>query len=240
MSTLAFGQRYEPGYGRSFALAFAIHAVLIAVMFFGVRMQSYKPETVSVELWEPPPPPAPVVEAPKPEPKIEPEPPKPEPKIEKPQIVEKPAPKPKPKAEPKPKPKPPPPVAKAKPAPRDLELEKRAQAELAREQSDFRDRQAKEQAAREQAAAWISKIRNKIRSNINLPQDLAGNPEAIFDVALLPTGEVLTVRMRKSSGNRGYDEAVERAILKSSPLPKPEPVSLFERQLELRFRPQDQ
>jgi colicin import membrane protein len=251
MSTLAFGQRYEPGYGRSFALAFAIHAVLIAVMFFGVRMQSYKPETVSVELWEPPPPPvqAPVVEPPKPAPKVEPEPPKPEPKIEKPQIVEKPAPKP--KAEPKPRPKPPPPVAKAKPAPRDLELEKRAREELAREQTDFRERQAKaqarDQAAREQAsardramAAWVSKIRNKIRSNINLPPDLAGNPEAIFDVALLPTGEVLTARMRKSSGHPGYDDAVYRAILKSSPLPKPEPVSLFERQLELRFRPQDQ
>jgi colicin import membrane protein len=253
MSSLAFGQRYEPGYGRSFALAFAIHAVLIAVMFFGVRMQSYQPETVSVELWEPPPPPlpSPVVEPPKPQPKIEPEPPKPEPKIEKPEILEKPAPKPKPKADPKPKPKPPPPLAKPKPAPRDLELEKRAREELAREQSEFRERQAKaqarDQAAREQEAArisamaaWVSRIRNKIRGNINLPQDLTGNPEAIFDVALLPTGEVLTVRMRKSSGHRGYDEAVERAILKSSPLPKPEPASLFDRQLELRFRPQDQ
>jgi colicin import membrane protein len=236
MSAAVFGQRYEPGYGRSFALAFAIHALLIAVMFFGVRMQSYKPETVSVELWEPPPPPQVRVE-PTPPPKVEPEPPKPEPKIEKPQIVEKALPKPKPKAEP----------AKPKPAPRDLELEKRMREQLAQEQSEFRDRQMKEQAAREQVAArdramaaWISKIRNKIRSNINLPQDLAGNPEAIFDVALLPTGEVLTVRMRKSSGHKGYDEAVERAILKSSPLPKPEPANLFVRQLELRFRPLDQ
>jgi colicin import membrane protein len=240
MSATVFGRRYEPGYGRSFALALAVHALLLAVMFLGVRLQSYPPESISVELWEPllpPPPPAPVVEPPPP-PKVEPEPPKPEPKIEKPQIVEKAAPKP------KPKPKPAPPVVKPKP---DLELEKRVREELAREQSDFRERQMKEQALRERAAArerataaWISKIRNKIRSNINLPQELAGNPEAIFDVALLPTGEVLTARMRKSSGHKGYDEAVERAILKSSPLPRPEPASLFERQLELRFRPQDQ
>jgi len=235
-ATAVFAPRYEPGYGRSFALAFAVHALLIAVLFLGVRMQSYQPDTVTVELWESPPPPKVEPEPPKPPPKVEPEPPKPEPKIEKPQIVEKAAPKPKPEAKPKPK-----------PAPRDLELEKRMREELAREQSDLRDRQMKEQAVREQAAArnramaaWISKIRNKIRSNINLPQDLAGNPEAIFDVALLPTGEVLTVRMRKSSGHRGYDEAVERAILKSSPLPKPEPANLFERRLELRFRPQDQ
>jgi colicin import membrane protein len=246
MSAVAFGQRYEPGYGRSFALAFAIHAVLIAVMFLGVRMQSHEPDTVNVELWEPPPPPpAPVVEPPKVEPKIEPEPPKPEPKIEKPQIVEKAAPKPKPEAKPKPKPKPEP--VKPRVPPRDLAMEKLAREQLALEQSDFRERQMKDQAAREQAAArdramaaWISKIRNKIRSNINLPQDLAGNPEAIFDVALLPTGEVLTATMRKSSGNQGYDDAVYRAILKSSPLPKPEPASLFERRLELRFRPRDQ
>ena len=59
-------------------------------------------------------------------------------------------------------------------------------------------------------------------------------------VATLPTGEVLSFRQRKSSGHKGYDEAIERAILKSSPLPKPEPANLFERQLELRFRPQDQ
>jgi colicin import membrane protein len=241
-----FPPRHDPGYGRSFALALVIHAVLLAVLFLGVRLQSHPPETISVELWEPlPPPPVPVVEPPKPEPKVEPEPPKPEPKIEKPQIVEKAVPKPKPEA--KPKPKPAPPVLKPKPAPRDLASEKRAREELAREQSEFRERQMKAQASREQAAArdramavWISKIRNKIRANINLPQDLAGNPEAIFDVALLPTGEVLTVRKRKSSGHNGYDEAVERAILKSSPLPKPEPANLFERQLELRFRPQDQ
>jgi colicin import membrane protein len=248
MSALALGQRYEPGYGRSFALAFAIHAVLIAVMFLGVRMQSYQPETVSVELWEPPPPPlpAPVVEPPKPAPKIEPEPPKPEPKIEKPQIVEKPAPKPKP--EPKPKPKPPPPVAKAKPAPRDLELEKRAQAEVAREQNEFRDRQMKEQAAREQAslrdkalALWVDKIRLKIRSRIleSVAAQVEGNPEAVYQVALLPSGDVLTARLTKSSGNKAYDDELGRAILAASPLPKPEPQSLFQRQLELRFRPKD-
>jgi len=249
MSTAAvFPPRHDAGYGRSFALTFAIHSLLLGVLFLGVRLQSYTPESISVELWEPIPPPlpAPVAEPPK----VEPEPPKvelrPEPKIEKPQIVEKAAPKPKPKPQP----------VKPKPVPRDLETEKRAREELALEQSEFRERQIKEQVAREQAAlaraqaaareramaAWVSKIRNKIRSNINLPQDLAGNPEAIFDVALLPTGEVLTdqVKMRKSSGNKGYDDAVYRAILKSSPLPKPEPASLFERQLELRFRPLDQ
>src|SRR3954470_2512164 len=93
LGKLPYGQRREPGYVRAFALAFAVHALLVAVLFLGVRMQSQTPESISVELWEPPPPPR-VAEPPPP--KAEPEPPKPEPepRIEKPDIVEKPAPKP--------------------------------------------------------------------------------------------------------------------------------------------------
>src|SRR5262245_44510465 len=117
MSTTAY-LRARPDYGmrRAFLLAFAVHAVLLAVMFFGVRMQNRPGDTVTVELWEPPPPPppAPVVEAPKPPPpKVEPPPqpkpePKPEPEVKKPEIVEK-APPPKPKPKPKPEAKPAPP-----------------------------------------------------------------------------------------------------------------------------------
>ncbi len=82
-------------------------------------------------------------------------------------------------------------------------------------------------------------MRAKIRGNVLLPPDLKGNPEAIFDVVQLPTGEVLSAKLRKSSGHRGYDEAVERAILKSSPLPRPDRPDLFVRNLELKFRPLD-
>ena len=252
------GERPQPAYGRSFALAFAIHAMLIAVLFVGVRFQSSAPDTVTVELWEappaprvaePPPPPPPPKPAPEP-PKPVPEPPKPEPKVEKPEIVEKAAPKPKPKPEPKPRPKPEP---KPKPPARDLEFEKRMREQLAQEQASLREQQAREAAAREQQARqaaarnraladWQAKIRAKIRGRILEPVASAvpGNPEAVFEVSLLPTGEVLTVTMRKSSGNKPYDDELMRAIQAASPLPKPDPASLFQRTLELRFRPKDQ
>jgi colicin import membrane protein len=241
------GARPQPGYVRSFALALAVHALLIAVMFFGVRLQSHPPDTVTVELWEPPPPPR-VEEPPAPPPKAEPEPPKPEPKIEKPEIVEKAAPKPEPK-KPEPKPKPKPEPVKPKAPARDVQAERQMREELAREQAAEQERQLKALAAREQAAAldkalgtWIGKIRSKIKGNIRtfVVDQVAGNPEAIFDVALLPNGEVLTVRMRKSSGNKAYDEEVQRAINAASPLPKPDQPSLFRRELELKFRPRDQ
>jgi colicin import membrane protein len=40
-------------------------------------------------------------------------------------------------------------------------------------------------------------------------------------VRLLPTGEVLNVRVTQPSGNAAFDEAVVRAIEASSPLPLP-------------------
>jgi colicin import membrane protein len=255
MSTLAyFKARPDYGMGRAFLLAFAVHAVLLAVMFLGVRIQNRPDDVVSVELWEAPPPPppqVPVLEAPKPPPPK----PQPEPELKKPDIAEK-APPPKPKPKPKPE---------AKPEPKDDPLERlllREQAaleqrkldeerrKLAEEQRRIADAQRKaesERVARDLASAarnkalaeYVNRIRAKVRQNWILPPDLPGNPQAVFKVVQLPTGEVLEARLVKSSGNGAYDEAVYRAILKSSPLPLPASREHFYRELELTFRPRD-
>jgi colicin import membrane protein len=88
-------------------------------------------------------------------------------------------------------------------------------------------------------ANYIAKIKGKIRGNIVMPPEIKGNPEALFDVTQLPSGEILSVKLRKPSGNPAWDSATERAILKSSPLPKPEAGDVFSRSLELKFRPLD-
>src|SRR5262249_48066472 len=197
----------------------------------------------------PPPPPPPVVEAPKPPPppppKVEAPKPPPEPEVKKPEIVEKaPPPKPKPKPE-----------AKAPPK-EDLEkLLLREQVAMEQEKLNQERRQAdearrkaeSEKTARQLAAAardkalteYVNRIRAKVRQNWILPADLQGNPQAVFKVVQLPTGEVIDARLVKSSGNGAYDEAVHRAILKSSPLPLPAAGTPFYRELELTFRPKD-
>jgi len=242
MSTLALGffQRHEHALGRSFALSAIVHIVLAAVLFLGVRWQVSAPDTVTVDLVDAPPPPtpAPVVEAPKPPPVV-----KPEPRVEKPQIAipEKPKPKPKPEVKPK----------------ADPNFEKRLREQVAQEQKildqqrqerELRELLARKQAEAERAQAaartralneYIARIQVKVKSNWILPQAIQGNPEAIFDVVQLPTGEVLSIKLVKSSGNAAYDAAVERAILKSSPLPLPASRELFSRELKLTFRPQD-
>jgi colicin import membrane protein len=50
---------------------------------------------------------------------------------------------------------------------------------------------------------------------------------------------VLSARLLKSSGYALYDQAVERAILKSSPLPLPDRHEYFQRELQLKFKPQE-
>ena len=86
-------------------------------------------------------------------------------------------------------------------------------------------------------ASYMDKIRGKIKGNIVLPPGIKGNPEGIFDVTQLPTGEIINVKISKSSGNRALDEAIERAIRKSDPLPLPDQPGLFKRELKLKYRP---
>jgi len=227
--------------GRSFVLSAFVHLALATVLFLGVRFQSHAPDTVTVDLVEAPAPPPPV-EAPKPEP-IKVEPPKPEPRVEKPQIAIPDKPKPKPKPEVKPK--------------ADPNFEKRMREQMAQEQKaldqqrqerELRDLLARQQADAARAAAsarakalneYIAQIQRRVRGSWILPQGLTGNPEAVFDVVQIPSGDVISIRLAKSSGNPAYDQAVERAILKSSPLPLPASRELFSRELKLTFRPQD-
>jgi len=121
------------------------------------------------------------------------------------------------------------------------EAGERAQADAkARTDAQARARaQAEATAAAAAQADWIRRIQSKVRGNVILPPELPGNPEAVFDVVQLPTGEIIDAQLRKSSGVKAYDEALARAIMKSSPLPRPDRAEHFSRTLTLRFRPAD-
>ena len=109
--------------------------------------------------------------------------------------------------------------------------------------------QSNQQALGAKAAAnagvigeYQNKIRTKIRGNVNKSLCGDGNPELKFDIGLLPTGQLSgSPKLIKSSGNVACDEAVERAIMASEPLPLPSDSSLFSqfRNLKLTFRPND-
>ena len=236
----------EPAHLPSAVLAISVHILLFVILVFGVSWQSHAPDAVNVELWNLAPPQK--IESPPPQVRRKPEP-----------VAEvKPVPKPVAKLEVKPAPAPKKvdiAVEKirkpaVKPPPVRLDLAKQMKDQLARELDEVRqERERSEVLAQFKPAAtpkaaqidpsYGNRIRAKIKPLINVPSDITGNPEAIYDVEQLPTGEIISAKLRKSSGNRAYDDAVERAILRASPLPRPDRVDQFQRRLELRFRPND-
>lgn len=179
---------------------------------------------------------------PKPEPKKE-EPKKPEPKKEEPK---KPEPKKEEPKKPEPKPEEPAWKKEMEREQRQLDQQKAAtqaaqsrNAALDAELSQIGQMKGAQAAASRKAGEdkYIAALRQKIRGNIVLPPGIKGNPEAEFKITQLPSGEVIGARVSKSSGNRALDEAIERAIKKSDPLPLPDDPKLFQRELNLKYRP---
>jgi colicin import membrane protein len=218
-----FATREREGSLRAFALALFVHGLLAAFLFYGIRWQSQPPGAIEAELWAAPP------AAPKPQPVVEAKeapPPKPEPEVK-----ETPPPKPdiaikdeKKKPEPKKEVRKEEPKAPANPFAKEL-MQEQARRESAKDaiaQAAAREAaNASNSAASRGKAEWIDKVAAKVRANTRIPDGMTGNPRVEFEVTLLPTMEVLKVTLKRSSGNPAYDEAAERAINRSSPLPPP-------------------
>jgi colicin import membrane protein len=224
---------YEPYRLPAGILALVVHSMFFALLYFGFNWnrQVFSPATMSVELW--PSLPEEVV-APPVNPKVEEAVPPPQEKIVEPDIVM---------------------PEKKKPVPRPVEGVKHKPDTQKIAEQNLNARIADQQAASiqaerirqdEQAAAngrvvdeYKEKIQAKIHRNVVMPPDVANDARAEFLVTLLPGGAVLKAELKKSSGNAAYDDAVERAILKSDPLPLPPDVQLFNRfrELDLVFKP---
>lgn len=132
-------------------------------------------------------------------------------------------------------------LAKAKAEAEQKKLDKQREAEMRRMAGVLGATGVTGTAAKSTAprmdAGYQAAIRAKVQSNLSYSgakQDV----EAVFRVAQLPTGEIISVRKVKSSGNPAYDAAVENAINKSSPLPKKKDGSV-DRDLELVFNLKD-
>jgi colicin import membrane protein len=128
------------GLGRAIAFALAVHLLLFALLFVGLKWQTRRDEPVQAELWVPPSSagPKPVAAPRPPEPRPEPEP--------------KPEPKPEPEPGPKPVPTPEPPKPEVKPAPTPAPLPKPAEInteQLKRKEAEHKEAERKELAQKE-------------------------------------------------------------------------------------------
>tara|TARA_R110000772_G_scaffold245757_2_gene359329 strand:+ start:45377 stop:46192 length:816 start_codon:yes stop_codon:yes gene_type:complete len=199
-----------------------------------------KPEPKPVAKPPPKPEPKPV---PKPEPKPEPKPaPKPEPKPE-----PKPAPKPEPKPAPKPAEKPKPaPKPEPKPEPKGptaQELAEQARQEAARREAAAQAARAAAAAA-ELAASYASLIRQTVEQRWSRPPTARNGMEVLLSIQLIPTGEVVSVSVLRSSGDTAFDRSAIAAVERAGNFPelKNLPPREFEqnfRRFRLLFRPED-
>jgi colicin import membrane protein len=182
---------------------------------------------------------------PKPKPKPKPKPvakkpqPKPKPEVKKPEP--KPAVKPKPKPAPtvaaKPEPKPQP-KSEPKPEPRITpdELARLMEQELAQSQPDA--------ATGEMSASFISLIQQTVINYWSRPPSARNGMEAELQIQLIPTGEVVSVTVIRSSGNSAFDRSAINAVEKAGAFPELQqlPNGEFEktfRRFRLLFKPED-
>jgi colicin import membrane protein len=223
-------------------LALVVHGAFFALLYFGISWRSEPPQGMVVDIWESLPAPRIAPATVEPTPVAPPEP------VEAPKVAAPRQPVVPPKADielaEKKKPKIKPPEIKQPVQPEKIEPAQVDPKVLAEQAA----RAEQERARAEQVAAigrvvdeHKARIIAKIRRNIVMPPDVPDNARAEFDVTLLPGGSVLNARLTKPSGNDAYDSAVERAILKSQPLPLPADVALFNkfRELHLIFSPKE-
>lgn len=185
---------------------------------------------------------------PKPKPKPQPQ------QVARPKPVAKP--KPQPKVQPKPKPAPTPvakpkaqpePVAKPEPKPEprltEEELAAIARADLAR--AIARDmEQESEVSAEEMAASYAALIQQTVTNYWSRPPSARNGMETLLLVQLVPTGEVVSVNVIKSSGDSAFDRSAVNAVEKAGTFPelKNLPTRVFEqsfRRFRLLFKPED-
>ncbi len=117
-----------------------------------------------------------------------------------------------------------------------------AEAEQRRKEAELKARLAAEERQREldsKRARYYSLIREKISRNWRQPANAGDKPQCELNVIQGPGGVILDVTFGECPGTREYRLSVESAVLKSDPLPKPEDPELFERNINLIFKPND-
>ena len=126
--------------------------------------------------------------------------------------------------------------------------EKQALLEKEEKQRQEAEAQKKREAAQKKRVAYeqseVSKYKSLIKSQITrnwiLPASYQKGMACKVLVRLIPSGDVVSVRIIQSSGNTAFDRSVEMAVNKASPLPVPKSsAGLFDhfREVELVFDP---
>jgi len=88
------------------------------------------------------------------------------------------------------------------------------------------------------SATYGSKVRAKVKPNIVFTEDIAGNPVAEVEVRTTLDGTIISQRLVKTSGNKAWDEAVIKAIIRTETMPR-DTDGRVPTPMIIEFRPKD-
>lgn len=94
----------------------------------------------------------------------------------------------------------------------------------------------------EKAMAYVAQIQREIIQNWSRPPSARNGMNALLRVRLIPTGEVVDVKLENSSGNDAFDRSAVQAVNKAGRFIVPSDARLFERnfrEFTVFFRPDD-
>lgn len=129
--------------------------------------------------------------------------------------------------------------------------EREAAAERARVAAEQRRREAELQAAvdldRERADAeaaglldlYLAQLEDDIKDAWNPPSSARAGIDCVVVVTQTPTGDVLSASVAKCNGDEAVRRSIERAVFDASPLPKAPNPTLFDRTINVNFKPDE-
>jgi colicin import membrane protein len=113
------------------------------------------------------------------------------------------------------------------------EAEAARQAELEAESNRLQAMQA------DAKAAYMYAIQSRIMNRWVRPASATVGVECVANIKQLPGGEVVSVSIGQCNGDAAVRQSIEAAIYRASPLPAPSDPSVFEREIRLTFRPEE-
>ena len=88
------------------------------------------------------------------------------------------------------------------------------------------------------SASYGGMVRARVKPNIVFTEDIAGNPSAEVEVRTAVDGTVMSQRLVKTSGNKAWDDAVVKAIIRTEKMPR-DTDGRVPTPMILEFRPKD-
>jgi colicin import membrane protein len=119
------------------------------------------------------------------------------------------------------------------------EARQRAQSEAELKRSLAAEEHVMTARSNGQLASWEAQIQARIQRAWLRPPSARTGIDCMVYVTQVPGGEVVNVRLGQCNGDPAVRESIQAAAFRASPLPPPPDPALFERNLEIQFKPVD-